>query len=113
MVGGGCGILPGAGGAHEGRTVAEHICGSKCFELSSTQMALIFAWQLQEGMRWARSQDAHRLKDLAGSLLSEIPDTQYVLSRDTKSDRGFNHKTIGRLLVPVHLLKAYDLDPVS
>ena len=52
-------------------------------------------------MRWARSQDAHRLKELAGSLVSQAPDTQFVLSRDTKSDRGFNHQAIGRLLVPV------------
>ena len=64
-------------------------------------------------MRWARSQDAHRLKELAGSLVGQAPDTQFVLSRDTKSDRGFNHQAIGQLLVPVHLLKAYDMDPVA
>ena len=70
-------------------------------------------WQLRESMQWARSQDAHCLKELAGSLVSQALDTQFVLSRDTKLDRGFNHQAIGRLLVPVHILKAYGTDPVG
>ena len=112
VVGGSSGFLPTAQVTPEARTEAEHNCGGK-YLIGTYADGTNITWQLRESMQWARSQDAHCLKELAGSLVSQAPDTQFVLSRDTKSDCGFNHQAIGRLLVPVHILKAYGTDPVG
>ncbi|KAH9018102.1 hypothetical protein EDB85DRAFT_2154730 [Lactarius pseudohatsudake] len=50
---------------------------------------------LQLGMRTARSNDAHTLKGLAGRLAS------------------FNHDDLGRMLIPIDYLEAYNLDPAD
>ncbi|KAI9446932.1 hypothetical protein BJY52DRAFT_1420586 [Lactarius psammicola] len=68
---------------------------------------------LKGGMRSARSGDAHRLKELTGRFASEVTGTQIVLSPDSKSDRGFNHNNLGRLLILVQHIKAYDRDPTG
>ncbi|KAH8976904.1 hypothetical protein EDB86DRAFT_3093844 [Lactarius hatsudake] len=67
---------------------------------------------LQLGMRTARSNDAHTLKGLAGRLAS-TSQTPFNLSIDSKSDRGFNHNDLGRMLIPIDYLEAYNLDPAD
>ncbi|KAH9069854.1 hypothetical protein EDB83DRAFT_2674202 [Lactarius deliciosus] len=67
---------------------------------------------LQLGMRTARSSDAHTLKGLAGRLAS-TSQTPFNLSIDSKSDRGFNHDDLGRMLIPIDYLDVYNLDPAD
>ncbi|KAH9003266.1 hypothetical protein EDB83DRAFT_2324362 [Lactarius deliciosus] len=67
---------------------------------------------LQLGMRTAQSSDAHTLKGLAGRLAS-TSQTPFNLSIDSKSDRGFNHDDLGRMLIPIDYLDAYNLDPAD
>ncbi|KAH9069694.1 hypothetical protein EDB83DRAFT_2518048 [Lactarius deliciosus] len=68
---------------------------------------------LKEGMRSARSADAHRLKELTGRFAAKSTSNQVSLSSDTKSDRGFNNNALGRLLIPVQYVEAYDRDPAG
>jgi hypothetical protein len=60
----------------------------------------------------AQSTDANKLKKLAGSLASTtgIP---IPLNHKSKADHGFNHDDLGRLLIPVEFLGAYDDDPAG
>ncbi|KAH9015649.1 hypothetical protein EDB84DRAFT_1567627 [Lactarius hengduanensis] len=67
---------------------------------------------LQRGMRTARSSDAHTLKGIAGRLASTTR-TPLELSLDSKSDRGFNHDDLGRMIIPIDYLEAYNLDPAD
>ncbi|KAH9028514.1 hypothetical protein EDB84DRAFT_1563091 [Lactarius hengduanensis] len=68
---------------------------------------------LKEGMRSVRSADAHRLKELTGRFVAKSASDQVTLSSDTKSDRGFNNDALGRLLIPVQYIEAYDRDPAG
>jgi hypothetical protein len=56
-----------------------------------------------------RSVDANRLKTHTADYVPLDPNNKIVLSiGKSKMDRGFNHKALGRLLVPVNLLEEYD-----
>jgi hypothetical protein len=68
--------------------------------------------QLKDGMRTTRSSDANTLKGIVGKLASssQVP---LPLNSDTKSDRGFNNNDLGRMLVPVEYLNAYNRDPTE
>ncbi|KAH9019021.1 hypothetical protein EDB85DRAFT_2154100 [Lactarius pseudohatsudake] len=66
---------------------------------------------LSEGMRNGRSSDAYHLKTNTAMLVSKTEDN-LTLSRDSKSDRGFNHDTFGRLLIPIQHFTEYESDPV-
>lgn len=68
--------------------------------------------QLTEGMRGVRAADACRLKELTGMLASTAKDA-LGLSKNSKTDRGFNHPTLGRLLIPVKHYKVFDRDPTG
>lgn len=68
--------------------------------------------QLRLGGRGARASDANGLKGLAGKLASTSR-TKYELSTDTKTDRGFNHDDLGRMLIPMQYYEAYENDPAG
>ncbi|KAI9433957.1 hypothetical protein H4582DRAFT_2081635 [Lactarius indigo] len=66
---------------------------------------------LLEGMRSGCSGDAHHLKTHTTMLASKTK-ANLTLSRDSKSDRGFNHDILGRLLIPIEHIAEYDSDPL-
>jgi hypothetical protein len=45
--------------------------------------------------------------------LASRTDVEILLNRDSKSDRGFNHDELGRLLIPVQHIEEYSGDPVG
>jgi hypothetical protein len=63
--------------------------------------------QLKRGMRSARASDALTLKALAGPL------TNQTVAQNSRTDRGFNNNGLGRMLIPIEDLEAYDRDPVG
>jgi hypothetical protein len=63
-------------------------------------------------MRGARAADANKIKRLAGALAS-TSGTPIALGHVSKSERGFNHDELGRLLIPAEYLEAYDDDPAG
>ncbi|KAH8989012.1 hypothetical protein EDB86DRAFT_2831772 [Lactarius hatsudake] len=67
---------------------------------------------LSEGIRNGRSSDAYRLKTNTAMLISKTKEN-LTLSRDSKSDRGFNHDTFGQLLIPIQHFTEYDSDPLG
>ncbi|KAI9448491.1 hypothetical protein H4582DRAFT_2069002 [Lactarius indigo] len=46
-------------------------------------------------------------------MLASKTKANLTLSRDSKSDRGFNHDILGRLLIPIEHIAEYDSDPLS
>ncbi|KAI9445703.1 hypothetical protein BJY52DRAFT_422297 [Lactarius psammicola] len=65
---------------------------------------------IAKGLRASRSNDIYRLKLNTTKLIGK-PGVE--LSADSKEDRGFNHDVLGRMLIPVQLIGAYDKDPVG
>ena len=45
--------------------------------------------------------------------LASRTDTKISLSGDSKSDRGFFHDELGRMLIPVQHIEEYNSDPVG
>ncbi|KAH8984505.1 hypothetical protein EDB92DRAFT_1819043 [Lactarius akahatsu] len=66
---------------------------------------------LSEGMQNGRLSDAYCLKTNTAMLVNKTMDN-LTLNRDSKSDRGFNHDTFGRLLIPIQHFVEYDSDPL-
>jgi len=63
--------------------------------------------QLKKGMRSARASDAGKLKPLVGQL------STMTVTPNSRTGHGFNHNELGRMLIPVDYLEAYDNDPVG
>jgi hypothetical protein len=59
-----------------------------------------------------RGPTAYRLK-VATARLARENGLDIILSADSKSDRGFNHDILGRLLVPIQHIAEYDKDPIG
>jgi hypothetical protein len=62
-------------------------------------------------MRDARAYDIYKLKAITGRLLSK-PGTDVAIAH-SKSGHGFNSNLLGRMLIPVQYIEAYDRDPVG
>lgn len=69
--------------------------------------------QIAKGLRASRSNDIYHLKTDTARLVSEIGKQVVTLSADSKSDRGFNHNVLGRMLIPIEHIGEYDKDPVG
>ncbi len=66
---------------------------------------------VMDGMRNARSTDAHTLKICTSNLArATATDPAIDLMAHSKVDRGFTNDTLGRLLVPIDYLGEYDKD---
>ncbi|KAI0270166.1 hypothetical protein BGY98DRAFT_1068061 [Russula aff. rugulosa BPL654] len=64
---------------------------------------------IKSGISSVRSADANRLKTHTADYVPLDPNNKIVLNiGKSKMDRGFNHKALGRLLVPVNLLEEYN-----
>ena len=63
--------------------------------------------QLKKGMRSVQASDAGKLKPLVRQL------STVTVTPNSRTGRGFNHNELGRMLIPVDYLEAYDNDPVG
>lgn len=66
--------------------------------------------QIKSGLSNSRSTDANRLKVYTADYVPLDPEKEKVVLSigRSKTDRGFNHPVLGRLLLPVDLLGEYD-----
>ena len=69
-------------------------------------------FQLLTGIRNGHVNDAHRLHVMIAKLINQ-PGIQLSLTSESKSDRGFNHDVLGRLLLPIQHVAEYNEDPVG
>ena len=67
--------------------------------------------QIGLGLRQGRANDIYKLKANTGRFLSE-PGANVAIAH-SKSGRGFNHDLLGRMLIPIQYIKAYDMNPVG
>ena len=68
--------------------------------------------QLARGISQGRSGDLSRLKEMTTKLASKT-NVPLPLVSQSKLDRGFNDNDIGRILIPIRNLKAYNEDPIG
>ena len=77
-------------------------------------ICLIFhGWQIAHGMSDQRSTDLGSIKHAGLTYLhpNHEPLVPPINKKADKSDRGFNHPQIARMLCPRNTLDAFDLNP--
>ncbi|KAI0259653.1 hypothetical protein BC834DRAFT_604979 [Gloeopeniophorella convolvens] len=76
-----------------------------------------FIRHIAKGYQRGRASDARRLKTAILELVDEKRGTTQLelklSSTEIKSDRGFNHDVLGRMLVPIALFADYEADPAG
>jgi hypothetical protein len=81
--------------------------------LSEPHVLIIF--QMVDAAKGARSDDTGGLKMKVVLYIAfnpkQDPCIPPITNKKSKSDRGFNHPMIARLLCPRRLLDQYDMDP--
>jgi hypothetical protein len=70
------------------------------------------ALQFKTGLRSARASDAKKLKELAAQLASTTV-APIPIDPRSRTGRGFNNNELGRMLIPIDYLEAYDNDPIG